>query len=128
MIGEWFYIKHDETIAIFSAEHDKFITIDYAQAAAADVRPKTGAGAISGVSNPPILIFRPFQTVSVFTRLPVARSYLSLIPSFIPLCNHSGRWRRAFCSRRDLSSAIHSVSAHIQYNASLPAHTFLTLF
>jgi hypothetical protein len=60
MIGEWFYIKKDEKIAIFSAEHDKFITITYAQAAAKDVRPKSGAKALAG--KPPILIFRPFQT------------------------------------------------------------------
>ena len=120
MCGEWFYICHGEEIAIFSAEHDKFMTITYEQAARADVRYKhddnaTGTYKQNGIAqvgynrnatdwskfekgdktHPPILIFRPFQTVSVFTRLPVARSYLSLIPSFIPLCNHSGRWRRA---------------------------------
>lgn len=69
MIGEWFYIKKDETIAIFSAEHDKFMKITYKQAADADVRP-------TKLTDKPILIFRPFQTVSVFTCLPVARSYL----------------------------------------------------
>ena len=115
MCGEYFYICHGEDIAIFSAEHDKFITITYAQAAAADVRFKrdadgtkstdlaelkdkagnqtatefakfeahgtSGAKAQAHQANPPILIFRPFQTVSVFPRLPVARSYLSHNPS-----------------------------------------------
>ena len=43
MCGEWFYICHDEEIAIFSAEHDKFMTITYEQAARADVRYKHDA-------------------------------------------------------------------------------------
>jgi len=81
MIGEWFYIEEDEVIAIFSAEHDKFMKITYADAAAHNVRPQSGTKALSG--NPPILIFRPFQTVSVFTRLPVARSYPSHNPSLL---------------------------------------------
>lgn len=89
MCGEWFYICHDEEIAIFSAEHDKFMTITYEQAARADVRykhdeKKTGYqhdgvaeagynknakdwGSFSHIktaekAHPPILIFRPFQT------------------------------------------------------------------
>ena len=110
MCGEYFYICHDEEIAIFSAEHDKFITISYEQAKKKDVRfqsdadgnatgtlaklnrpsgdsatafskfeahGKTGPKATAHKANPPILIFRPFQTVSKFTCLPVARSYLS---------------------------------------------------
>jgi hypothetical protein len=87
MCGEWFYICHGEEIAIFSAEHDKFMTITYEQAARADVRykhdaTKGGTYKQDGVaqagynklakawgsfnkgdkSHPPILIFRPFQT------------------------------------------------------------------
>jgi len=117
MCGEYFYICHDEEIAIFSAEHDKFITISYDQAAKADVRFKrrddgskdgpaqmvsTGTAATpwsdfdaekggraklaAHQANPPILIFRPFQTVSlrtifccVYTITP-----LTLNDSFLP--------------------------------------------
>ena len=57
MIGEWFYIKPSETIAIFSAEHDKFMKITYVQAANANVRRDHNGG-----NDKPILIFRPFQT------------------------------------------------------------------
>lgn len=118
MCGEYFYICYGEEIAIFSAEHDKFITISYEQAAKKDVRFKRNADdtissnpaelkdkagnqtatefkdfeaygtpsssnpkATAHQAHPPILIFRPFQTVSVFPRLPVARSYLSHNPS-----------------------------------------------
>ena len=64
MIGEWFYIKPRETIAIFSAEHDKFMKITYAEAANADIRQgTTDAPAVSDDdAGAPILIFRPFQT------------------------------------------------------------------
>jgi hypothetical protein len=116
MCGEYFYICHGEEIAIFSAEHDKFITITYDQAAKADVRFKrnddgTKNGPAQMVSSgttatawtafdaekdankltahqthPPILIFRPFQTVSlrtifccVYTITP-----LTLNDSFLP--------------------------------------------
>ena len=102
MIGEWFYIKHDETIAIFSAEHDKFMTISYADAAEADMRfehnddgtKKTTSYADIGNGNtalawrsfshaankahPPILIFRPFQTVSA---LPIFFLYVHMFTS-----------------------------------------------
>lgn len=37
MCGEWWYINKDEEIAIFSAEHDRFIKITYTQAKAADI-------------------------------------------------------------------------------------------
>ena len=37
-IGEWFYVAPGETIAIFSAEHDKFVKISYEKAAENDVR------------------------------------------------------------------------------------------
>ena len=117
MCGEYFYICHGEEIAILSAEHDKFITISYDQAAKADVRFKrkpdgskngpaqmvsTGTAALDWAkfdaekggqtklaahrANPPILIFRPFQTVSlrtifccVYTITP-----LTLNDSFLP--------------------------------------------
>ena len=40
-IGEWFYVAPGEEIAIFSAEHDKFVKISYAKALENDVREHT---------------------------------------------------------------------------------------
>ena len=37
-IGEWFYVAPGEEIAIFSAEHDKFVKISYEKALENDVR------------------------------------------------------------------------------------------
>ena len=143
MIGEWFYMMPKDKIAIFSAEHDKFMVLDYDIVKKFDMRRNgtdSAGGSFAGtkinangerVSDSekphPLLIFRPFQTVSVFTCLPVARSYLSPIPSLIPLCNHSGRWRRASCSRRVRSSATRSVSKK-KTRCCPHTHTFLTLF
>jgi len=101
MIGEWFYVAPGETIAIFSAEHDKFVTMSYEEVKKHDVRLKPdGSSSAEGVvskTDPndatqtvekasPILIFRPFQTVSlrtifccVYTITP-----LTLNDSFLP--------------------------------------------
>ena len=83
MIGEWFYVAPGETIAIFSASHDKFCKITYEEAAKADLNATTATlwGTYSSEkkkSTPdqrkvdaafanlkPILIFRPFQTWTV---------------------------------------------------------------
>ena len=88
MCGEWWVIHPDQEIAIFSAEHDRFIKITYAEAAAADIlkdmqgekktlaerlenaKTKAAAGlegqeatnARDAVKALPIIIFRPFQT------------------------------------------------------------------
>jgi len=59
MCGEWFYIMPGEEIAIFSAEHDKFMVLDYDKVKDYDMRES--AGVVNG-SPAPILIFRPFQT------------------------------------------------------------------
>lgn len=64
MCGEWFYIEEGEEIAIFSAEHDKFITISYDDAKNYDMR-RNGTSSAQGViggAKKPLLIFRPFQT------------------------------------------------------------------
>ena len=84
-IGEWFYVNPGETIAIFSASHDKFVKISYEEAAKHDLRNtmeglfKKWTALPSGSPTQktakttafkllkPILIFRPFQTVSLRT-------------------------------------------------------------
>ncbi len=101
MIGEWFYVSPGGRIAIFSAEHDNFFTMSYDDVKAHDVRLKPdGSSSAEGVISKtatndatqtvekasPILIFRPFQTVSlrtifccVYTITP-----LTLNDSFLP--------------------------------------------
>ena len=68
-IGEWFYIRKDEDIRIFSATTDKFETITWDDAVAADVRRDPGDPTQARLgrdrdfnADAPILIFRPFQT------------------------------------------------------------------
>lgn len=140
MCGEWFYIDEGEEIAIFSAEHDKFITLSYDDVAKYDVRykqkdddsgevgetPQDGVKALP--NKPPILIFRPFQTVSVQPKKNILPySHMShLIYSYSSFHTFSGQWLRVFCSKLDRSSATHFVSARTHY--VIGTHLFLTLF
>ena len=81
MCGEFFYIMPGEEIAIFSAEHDKFMILKYDDVKEFDMRETKGdiAGSQNlvpdglGVDRAPILIFRPFQTVSA---LPIFFPYV----------------------------------------------------
>jgi hypothetical protein len=71
--GEYFYMKHNEDIVIYSADSDKFEQISFADAKAAAVNngsTKTSAGHKNGMQpmagslgeNYDILLFRPNQT------------------------------------------------------------------
>jgi hypothetical protein len=89
MCGEWWYILPGEQIAIFSAEHDRFIKITYEEAAKADILGRLAKAkevakqaavqrggdaaaqqaAVDAVTaatittdGKPIIIWRPFQT------------------------------------------------------------------
>ena len=134
MCGEWFYICHGEQIAIFSAEHDKFMTITYEQAAKADVRYKhdTSKGAYQhdGVaqcgynknatewssfqkgdtSHPPILIFRPFQTWTMASCI---------------LLKAGSELGNTFHGHHDMQ--LQNVSTRPSQRLSAPLHTSLTL-
>lgn len=82
MCGEWFYIEPGQEIAIFSAEHDRFIKITYEEAADADILKEkadarlatakdaaavgaaddvAAAAARDTITGDPIIIWRPFQ-------------------------------------------------------------------
>ena len=134
MVGEWFYVAPGETIAIFSASHDKFCKITYEDAAKADLNNKTTAlwnayDAERKKSTPdqtkvdaafanlkPILIFRPFQTWTVSQndeRLLVLRVVFSSLTLTHAFTSHPDRWLRVFFSKLGPSWATLSVSTDV---------------